>query len=730
MKNETARFVNSLNKNKKIMNKKILVSVVMMTAVFSQSINAQEITLDKIYSGYYRGKGIAGIASLNDGENYATIEKDGIAKYSYKTFQKVGNIVDGSFESYIFSADESKILLQKESEPIYRHSFLGKFDVKDLKSNTVMPLNNGNWIQEPKFSPDGSKVAFIVDNNLFYQDLTSGKITQITTDGKKNSIINGLGDWVYEEEFSHADYYQWNKAGDAIVFVRFDESKVPEIYIPIYGKSLYPTEMRYKYPKAGETNSTVSAQLYQLSSGKTTKLNLESFENYYIPQIFQTNDSNEIIIATSNRHQNKVDLLKVDTKSGKLTKLFSESDAAWIDTDKLTMEFLDDNSFLWASERDGFRHLYWYDKTGKLKKQISKGNWEITDYYGYNPNTKEAYIQTTEKGSLNKVVSKLNINSGKTTLISYPEGNNSASFSKSFNYFINTNSTAGIPYKYVLKDAFGKEIKELQNNNELLSKLQKDNFVTKEFITIPNSVGDQLNAWIIKPKNFDPNKKYPLFMFQYSGPGSQQVSNSWDGGNGIWFEMLAQKGYVVACVDGRGTGFKGAKFKKVTYKQLGKYEIEDQITAAKWFGNQSYIDKSRIGIFGWSFGGYMTSLAMTKGADVFKMGIAVAPVTNWRYYDSIYTERFLQTPQENPEGYDQNSPTTFANLLKGKFLLIHGTADDNVHFQNSMEFSEALIQNKKQFDFMAYPDKNHGIYGGQTRPQLYEKMTNFILENL
>ncbi|MDN5627517.1 MAG: S9 family peptidase [Weeksellaceae bacterium] len=712
------------------MNKKVFLPVVLITAIFSQNIKAQEITLDKIYSGYYRGKGIAGIASLNDGENYATIEKDGIAKYNYKTSQKSGNIVDGSYEAYIFSADESKILLQKESQPIYRHSFLGKFDVKDLKSNKVTPLNNGNYIQEPKFSPDGSKVAFIVDNNLFYQDLASGKITQITNDGKKNSVINGLGDWVYEEEFGHPDYYQWNKAGNAIVFVKFNESSVPEIYIPIYGKSLYPTEMRYKYPKAGENNSTVSAQLYQLNSGKTSQLNLGNFENYYIPQIFQTNGENEIVIATSNRHQNKVDLLNVDTKSGTVSKLFSETDNAWIDTDNLTMEFLDDNSFLWASERDGFRHLYWYDKTGKLKKQVSKGNWEITDYYGYNPKTKEAYIQTTEKGSLNKVVSKLNINSGKTTLISYSEGNNSASFSKSFNYFINTNSTAGTPYKYVLKDALGKEIKELQNNNEMLSKLQKDNFVTKEFITIPNSVGDQLNAWIIKPKNFDPNKKYPLFMFQYSGPGSQQVSNSWDGGNGIWFEMLAQKGYVVACVDGRGTGYKGAKFKKVTYKQLGKYEIEDQITAAKWFGNQSYIDKSRIGIFGWSFGGYMTSLAMTKGADVFKMGIAVAPVTNWRYYDSIYTERFLQTPQENPEGYDQNSPTTFANLLKGKFLLIHGTADDNVHFQNSMEFSEALIQNKKQFDFMAYPDKNHGIYGGNTRPQLYEKMTNFILENL
>ena len=716
--------------------KKILFSVVVIVVGFMQSYNSQEITLDKLYSGYYRGKGIAGITSLNDGENYTTIERDGIAKYSYKTFEKTGNIVNGRFEDYTFSADESKILLQKESEEIYRHSFLGKFDVKDLKSGKTIAINGGDYIQEPKFSPDGSKIAFIVDNNLFYEDLDSEKITQITTDGKKNFIINGLGDWVYQEEFTLPDktpsgYYHWNKAGDAILFVKFDESAVPEISIPIYGNTLYPTEMRYKYPKAGETNSTVSAQLYQLSSGKTLRLNLNSFENYYIPEIFTTNADNEMVIATSNRHQNKVDLLKVDTKSGNVSKLFSETDDAWIDTDNLTMEFLDDNSFLWTSERDGYRHLYWYDKTGKLKKQISKGNWEITDYYGYNPKTKEVFIQTTENGSLNKVVSKLNINSGKSVLISYSEGENSAAFSKNFNYFINTVSTAAMPEKYVLKDINGKEIKELQNNDELLSRLQKDNFVTKKFLTIPNSAGDQMNAWIIKPKDFDPNKKYPLFMFQYSGPGSQQVSNSWNlGMNGIWFEMLAQKGYVIACVDGRGTGFKGSKFKKVTYKNLGKFEIEDQITAAKWFGNQPYIDKSRIGIFGWSFGGYMTSLAMTKGADVFKMGIAVAPVTNWRYYDSIYTERFLQTPQENAAGYDQNSPTTFANLLKGKFLLIHGTADDNVHFQNSMEFSEALIQNKKQFDFMAYPDKNHGIYGGQTRPQLYEKMTNFILENL
>lgn len=708
--------------------KKIFLTLSLAAAF--HSLSAQEITLDKIYSGYYRGKGIAGITSMKNGENYLVIEPTGIAKYSYKTSQKEGNIIDGQFESYEFSDDESKILLLKESQPIYRHSFLGKFEVRDLKSGKVTSLNNGNTVQEPRFSPDASKVAFISDNNLFCQDLNTGKITQITTDGKKNAIINGLADWVYEEEFGHARQYEWTKNSDAIVFVKSDESQVPEIYIPIYGKTLYPTEMRYKYPKAGENNSVVSAQLYRLDTGKTIPVNLGAFKNYYIANVFQTAKADEIVLITSQRIQNASDILKVNTKTGAVQKLFTETDEKWIDTDNPTLEFLEDDSFLWASERDGNRHLYWYDKEGKLKKQVTKGNWEITDYYGYNPKSKEIYVQTTEKGSINKVVSKINIENGKSQLISRPDGNNSASFSKNYNYFIETSSTAASPYTFVLKDGSGKVVKELQNNNEQLQKLKADNFVDKEFITIPNAVGDQMNAWIMKPKNFDPNKKYPLFMYQYSGPGSQQVSNSWDIGNTLWFNHLVQKGYIVACVDGRGTGYKGAKFKKVTYMNLGKYEIEDQITAAKWFGNQSYIDKTRIGMFGWSFGGYMTSLAMTKGADVFKMGIAVAPVTNWRYYDSVYTERFLRTPQENADGYDKNSPTEYAGLMKGKFLLIHGTADDNVHFQNSMEFSEALIQNRKQFDFMAYPDKNHGIYGGYTRPQLYQKMTNFILENL
>lgn len=691
---------------------------------------AQEITLNKIYSGYYRAKGIAGIASLKNGESYAVIEAGGIARYSYKTSQKEGHIAEGSFESYQLSNDESKILLQKESEPVYRHSFLGKFEVKDLKSGHTMSLNDGNYVQEPAFSPDGSKVAFIAENDLYYQDLNSGTITRITTDGKKNNILNGLADWVYEEEFGHARQYEWTRNSDAIVFVKSDESDVPEMYIPVYANQLYPSEMRFKYPKAGEKNSVVSAHLYRLDTGKVSAIDLSSFKHYYIPNVIQTAKNDEIILITSERIQNASDVLKVNTRTGTVTRLFTETDEKWIDTDNVTMEFLEDNSFIWASERDGHRHLYWYDASGKLKRQITKGNWEVTDYYGYNPKTKEVLIQTTEKGSINKVVSKVNIRNSKSALLSGAEGNNRANFSKNYEYFIETSSTAARPFTYVLKDGNGKTVKELQNNNEQLQKLQADQMVVKEFFTIPNEAGDQMNAWIMKPKDFDPNKKYPLFMYQYSGPGSQQVSNSWDAGNGLWFNHLVQQGYIVACVDGRGTGYKGTAFKKVTYMQLGKYEIEDQIAAAKWFGNQSYIDASRIGIFGWSFGGYMASLALTKGADVFKTGIAVAPVTNWRYYDTVYTERFMRTPQENPSGYDDNSPTTHAKLLKGKFLMIHGSADDNVHYQNAIEFAEALIQNKKQFQFMTYPDKNHGIYGGNTRPQLYQYMTDFLLENL
>lgn len=690
----------------------------------------QEITLDKIYSGQYRGRGISGISSLSDGEHYAVIEGNAIVKYSYVNTHKIGNIVDGKYYNYEFSNDESKILLLTESLPIYRHSFLGKYQVKDLKSGREVLINGGKLVQEPRFSPDASKVAFVEGNNIFYQDLETGKITQITTDGEKNHILNGISDWVYEEEFGHSRQYEWTKNSDAIVFVKSDETAVREVNLPIYQGNLYPEEMKFKYPKAGEENSKVSAFMYQLSNKKLSKIDLSAFKGYYIINVVPTQKYDEIVLITSERNQNAMDILKVNTKTGKTIKLFTEIDEKWIDTDKNIIEFLEDNSFIWASERDGYRHLYWYNENGKLKKQITKGNWEVVEYYGFNPKTKEVFIQTTQNGSINKVISKVNINTGKSLIISEKEGNNIANFSKNYRYFIETSSAVDKPYTYTLKDKDGILIKDLQNNKEQYKRLERDNFVAKEFFTIPNAVGDSMNAWIIKPKNFDKMKKYPVLMYQYSGPGSQSVENSWDNGNALWFNMLAQKGYLVVCVDGRGTGFRGAKYKKATYKNLGKYEIEDQITAAKWLGNQPYVDANRIGIFGWSFGGYMTSLALTKGADTFKLGIAVAPVTNWRYYDSIYTERFMGTPQENPSGYDDNSPTNFAHLLKGKLYIIHGTADDNVHFQNAMEFSEALIQHKKQFDFMAYPDKNHGIYGGNTRQHLYELMTNYILKNL
>lgn len=690
----------------------------------------QEITLDKIYSGQYRGRGISGISSLSDGEHYAVIEGNAIVKYSYVNTHKIGNIVDGKYYNYEFSNDESKILLLTESLPIYRHSFLGKYQVKDLKSGREVLINGGKLVQEPRFSPDASKVAFVEGNNIFYQDLETGKITQITTDGEKNHILNGVSDWVYEEEFGHSRQYEWTKNSDAIVFVKSDETAVREVNLPIYQGNLYPEEMKFKYPKAGEENSKVSAFMYQLSNKKLSKIDLSAFKGYYIINVVLTQKYDEVVLITSERNQNAMDILKVNTKTGKTIKLFTEIDEKWIDTDKNIIEFLEDNSFIWASERDGYRHLYWYNENGKLKKQITKGNWEVVEYYGFNPKTKEVFIQTTQNGSINKVISKVNINTGKSLIISEKEGDNIANFSKNYRYFIETSSAVDKPYTYTLKDKDGILIKDLQNNKEQYKRLERDNFVAKEFFTIPNAVGDSMNAWIIKPKNFDKMKKYPVLMYQYSGPGSQSVENSWDNGNALWFNMLAQKGYLVVCVDGRGTGFRGAKYKKATYKNLGKYEIEDQITAAKWLGNQPYVDANRIGIFGWSFGGYMTSLALTKGADTFKLGIAVAPVTNWRYYDSIYTERFMGTPQENPSGYDDNSPTNFAHLLKGKLYIIHGTADDNVHFQNAMEFSEALIQHKKQFDFMAYPDKNHGIYGGNTRQHLYELMTNYILKNL
>jgi len=476
----------------------------------------------------------------------------------------------------------------------------------------------------------------------------------------------------------------------------------------------------------------VSLHLYDVDSKATKNVNLSQYNDFYIPRIEWTNDANVLSAKILNRHQDNLDLLFVDGNTAEAKVVLNEKDKAYIDfidTDNLT--FLKDNSFIWTSEKDGFNHIYWYDKTGKLRNQVTKGNWEVTTYYGFDEKTGTVYYQSTENGSINRAIYRINIDGKNKVQLSQNIGTNVATFSPNFQYFINTFSSAAQPTIYTLNESkTGKQIQIIENNQELVSKLKNYNLPDKEFFVLKTEKGNELNTWIIKPKDFDANKKYPVLMFQYSGPGSQEVKNEWGSYDDYWFMMLANQGYIIACVDGRGTGFKGADFKKGTYKQLGKYEVEDQIDAAKAIENYPYVDKTRIGIWGWSYGGFMSSNCILKGNDVFKMAIAVAPVTNWRFYDSVYTEKYMQTPQENPKGYDDNSPINFVNKLKGKYLLIHGSGDDNVHVQNSMQMMEALIQANKQFDSQIYPDKNHGIYGGMTRIQLFNKMTNFIQNNL
>lgn len=725
--------------------KKLFILFLLCTAFVSAQ--KQDITLEDIWAqSTFRAQYMNALNSMSHGDFYTVLNYDRetksttVDKYSYKTLEKVATLVNSkdlsdlkSFDNYTFSDDENLLILGTDSESIYRHSFLGKFYVYNITSKQLTIVSE-ELIQEPTLSPDGLKVAFVYQNNLFVKDLASNITTQITADGKKNSIINGITDWVYEEEFAFVRAFQWNGHSDKIAFMRFDETEVPEFTMMKYGESLYPEKETFKYPKAGENNSKLSLHLYNINTKATSTINLGTLNQYYIPRMKFSSEADVLCVTTLNRHQNNLNLIFVDTNTLKSRLVLNETDMAYVDiTDNLT--FLKDNSFLWTSEKDGFNHIYHYDYNGKLIKQITSGVWDVTDYYGYNPENKQIYYQSVEDGSINRTVYTIGLNGKNKKQLGRNSGSNSAAFSNSFNYYINTFSDANTPPIFTLNDAkTGKIIKEVKNNNQLLKKLENYNTSPKEFFTLKTANGD-FNAWMIKPSNFNPNKKYPLFMYQYSGPGSQSVSNSWGGSNDYWYQMLAQQGYIIACIDGRGTGFKGAAFKKITYKELGKYEIEDQIEAAKELGKLAYIDKNNIGIWGWSFGGYMSSLAITKGADTFKMAIAVAPVTSWRFYDTVYTERYMQTPQENAGGYDNNSPINFTDLLKGKFLLVHGSGDDNVHFQNSMRMIESLVGSGKQFDLFVYPDKNHGIYGryddkGNVRLNLYEKMTTFIHQNL
>lgn len=716
---------------------------ILLFVVSSLSVVAQQkITLEEIWGGAFRTKGMDALNAMKNTNQYTVLNYDRNSKsyqidlYDFATLEKVSTLFDTknhpevkSIDSYSFDKNEKKILIATNSNPIFRHSFTAEYYIYDIPSKTVNSFT-ANAIQEPTFSADGTKVAYAFENNLYVHDLSSGVKLQLTQDGQKNKIINGITDWVYEEEFSFVKAYDWNAVGTKIAYIKFDETQVPEFSMDMYNEGLYPTQTVFKYPKAGEKNAVVSLHIFDLKSGTTKKINLGDYKDFYIPRIKWTNDAATLSVQVLNRHQNNLDLHFVDANTGTTKIVLNEKDAAYVDiTDNLT--FLKDNSFIWTSEKDGFNHIYHYDKSGKLKKQITSGKWEVTNYYGFDEKSGMIYYQSVENGSINRDVYAIKVDGKSKVRLSSKTGTNSATFSPNFQFFINTFSSATSAPTYTLNDSkTGAVVKTIVSNEAVEQKLAKYDVTSKEFFVLTTEKGHQLNAWMIKPKNFDPNKKYPVFMFQYSGPGSQQVANTWNGTNDYWFMMLAQQGYIVACVDGRGTGYKGAAFKKCTYKELGKYEVEDQIDAAKVIGKYNYVDASRIGIFGWSYGGFMSSNCLFQGADVFKMAIAVAPVTSWRYYDSIYTERYMQTPQENASGYDNNSPINHVSKLKGNFLLIHGTADDNVHVQNTMKMVEALVQANKQFDWAIYPDKNHGIYGGKTRLQLYTKMTNFIKEKL
>lgn len=707
--------------------------------------NAQtkNISLEDIWSFQFYQSGLQSLQSLKNGEEYIVQRFDRssgtmlVETFNYATGEKTGELLNSksieglsNFEDFSLSANEKKAILGQNVESIFRRSTKGHYFVYDIEDNSLIAIDEAK-IQEPGFAPDNTKVAFVKENNLFFKDLNSKSTVQVTADGEKNKIINGVTDWVYEEEFGFVKAFEWSPDGRYLAYLKFDESDVPVFSMDVYGtygNDLYPTQQVFKYPKAGEADSKVSLHIYDLNKKTSTEINLNN--PYYIPRLKWSKANNLLSVQTTNRKQNELVLHSVDTKDYSVESIHTETDEAYVDvTDDLT--FLDDNSFIWTSEKDGWKHIYHYDSDGDLINQVTDGEWEVTNYYGYNPKTKRIFYQSTETGSTNRGVYSIKLNGKSKEALSTKQGINSANFNADFSLYINTFNSIESPRVYTLNDAKnGEVLRNIKDNAALMERLEDYNLPSKELSTI-NINGNDLNMWMIKPVDFDPSKQYPVLMYQYSGPGSQSVSNSFAGTNDFWYKMLANKGYIIVCVDGRGTGYKGRDFKKVTQLQLGKYELEDQVAAAKKLGQEPYIDADRIGIWGWSYGGFMSANAIFQANDVFSFAIAVAPVTSWRFYDTIYTERYMTTPQENPEGYDNNSPITHVDKFdKGDFLLVHGTGDDNVHVQNSMQLIEALVQANKQFDWRIYPDKNHGIYGGNTRLHLYKLMTNFILENL
>ncbi|MCH2235372.1 MAG: DPP IV N-terminal domain-containing protein [Crocinitomicaceae bacterium] len=715
---------------------KVLNSILTLAFLVSGFTLAQkELTNELIwYSGEFSSDYVYSVSSMNDGEHFTQVEDNKIVKYSYKNFDEpVGDILNGkdydlNISSYSFNADETKVLVETDVKSIYRYSYTAEYYIVDLKANKSTKLYDKAPQMLADFSPDGSKVAFISENNLYYKDLTSEAITQITDDGEVNKIINGTTDWVYEEEFGITKGFYWSPEGTKIAYMRFDESEVKEFVMDYYYGGTYPEKYKFKYPKAGEDNSKLSLNIYSLQSQKTIVVDRGPFE--YVPRMKWTNDDNTLVYLALNRHQNNLTYASVTVDGENQTGaiMYQDRSDTYVDVDDNLIFLKDGNTFIKTSEKDGYNHIYAIAFDG-AETQITKGDWDVVELLGIDEKKDIIYYISAEEGAMYKTLYSIKKDGSGKKKLSERLGSNSVSFSKGMKYYMNFYSNANEPYEISVHQASGKKISTLVDNAALKKVLEGYNLSKKEFITIKGAEYD-LNAFIIKPPNFDESKKYPVYFNIYNGPGHNTVTDSWGGSNHLYHQLLAQKGYIVISVDTRGTMYRGAKFKKSTYLQLGKLETEDMIAVAKEVQAWPYVDPERIGVMGWSYGGYMSSLCMTKGADVFSMGIAVAPVTNWRWYDNIYTERFMRTPAENAAGYDDNSPINHVKKMKGKYMIIHGTGDDNVHAQHAYEMTSELVKENKEFDMYMYTNKNHGIYGGKTRLHLFNIMLNYTLENL
>jgi dipeptidyl-peptidase 4 len=701
----------------------------------------KQISFDDVYRlGTFRSENVPGFRSMNNGKFYSEYTEAGLVKNNFLTGETIETIINAadvkdeagktlSLQDVEWNSDEKKLLIFEDREKIYRRSSKAIVYAYDIATKKTIKIDNDK-ILHATYSPDGNKVAYVKNNNLFFKDLISDKTTQVTKDGEWNKIINGNADWVYEEEFEFTRAFNWSKNGSYIAYYKFDESKVPQYTLAIY-KNLYPAQYTYKYPAAGEPNSIVTIHTYNIRSGKDVTVNTGKETNVYIPRIKWTEDNDKLAVAWMNRLQNNLTWLVANANTGATSTMYDETNKYYIDIND-DLKFLEDGKrFITTSEKDGYKHIYLYNLNGTLQSQLTKGKFDVDNVLGVDEKNKTVYFTAAYYSPMDRQLFSVSYagNNNLIKQITKGAGFHVIDMNNDLTYYVDTYSDINTPPVIAIYDITGKQIKILKDNAALKKKMNQYAIGTTQFIRVPNGKGDTLNGWMLKPANFDPSKKYPLLFCNYGGPGSQQVINKW-GATSFWHQYLSQRGYIIVSIDNTGTGFRGEDFKKKTYLHLGQLEIEDQINAAKYLGSQAYIDKKRIGHWGWSFGGFMSCLAITKGADVFKTAVAVAPVTDWRFYDNIYTERYMRTPQENEKGYEETAPINFVDRIKGKFLIIHGTADDNVHFQNSVTMIDRMIENNINFESAYYPNKNHSISGGNTTYHIYKKMTDFIFNNL